>query len=92
MKPESVTYSFKKCAISNAMGSTEDNLLWEEPALNEPQQELNDNEEEADDGSEIDPYNDQITHEEFLELFGSSDGSEDDFEGFQNSEQFLLKL
>ena len=64
------------------MDGTEDDLLWEQPTVNEPQQELNGNEEESDNGFEIDPCDDQITHEEFLELFGSSDGSEDEFEGF----------
>ena len=43
-------YLFKQCAISNAMDDTEDDLLWEELALNKLHQEFNGNEKAADDG------------------------------------------
>ena len=73
IKPESVSYSFKKCGISNRLDGTEDDILWEE--IGEQSTEL---EEEME---ENDIYDDSVTATEFERLFGDSDGDED-FEGF----------
>ncbi|PFX14021.1 putative 115 kDa protein [Stylophora pistillata] len=64
-------YSFKKCAISNAMDGTEDDLIWDEPAEEEDEPEMNDEE---------DMYDDRLTENQWNELFGHSD--EEDFDGF----------
>lgn len=66
-----VQYSFKKCAISNAMDGTEDDLIWDEPAEEEDEPEMNDEE---------DMYDDRLTENQWNELFGHSD--EEDFDGF----------
>ena len=76
MKTDSVTYSFKKCGISNTLDGTEDDLLWEESNAEAA------DESEADNASELDPYDDRITEEGFAELFGMSDSSDDEFYGF----------
>ena len=54
----------------------EDDLLWEEPNAEAA------DESEADNASELDPYDDRITEEGFAELFGMSDSSDDEFYGF----------
>ena len=76
MKTDSVTYSFKKCGISNTLDGTEDDLLWEEPNAEAA------DESEADNASELDPYDDRIMEEGFAELFGMSGSSDDEFYGF----------
>ena len=55
---------------------TEDDLLWEEPNAEAA------DESEADNASELDPYDDRITEEGFAELFGMSDSSDDELYGF----------
>lgn len=72
--------SFKKCGILNALDGSEDDLLWDDQA--------NDNvEEEADVdvpmADEVDPYDDTLHSSEWEELFGGEDDSnENDFGGF----------
>ena len=78
IKPETVTYSFKKCGISNNLDGTEDDILWEDPAMLQPVDQ--DETEEESEGA-FDPYDDRITREEFEELFNYDD-DESDFEGF----------
>ena len=46
IKPESVSYSVKKCGISNRLDSTEDDILWEE--IDEQSTELEEEMEEND--------------------------------------------
>ncbi len=56
-----VERSFKKCGISNAIDATEDDLLWEEEETTA--------EDENEDEDE-DPYDDQLTKEQWQDLFG----------------------
>ena len=74
---ESVQKSFKKCGISNAMDGTEDDLLW-----------LDDKEEDSNVSTELpvitaenDPYDDQVSGQEWNLLFNDSK-DEDEFNGF----------
>ena len=72
-----VSYSFKKCGISNKMDGTEDDLLG---------QDLESEDRDSDRMSEMDPteddiFDDGITHEEFNELFNSDD--DEPFNGFE---------
>ena len=74
---ESVQKSFKKCGISNAMDGTEDDLLW-----------LDDEEEDSNVSTELpvitaenDPYDDQVSGQEWNLLFNDSK-DEDEFNGF----------
>ena len=75
---ESVQKSFKKCGISNAMDGTEDDLLW-----------LDDKEEDSHVSTELpvitaenDPYDDQVSAEEWNLLFNDSSDDDDCFHGF----------
>ena len=62
-----VKRSFKKCCISNALDSTEDDILW---------QESSESASEADsDGEDI--FDDNLTREEVEELFGESEDESD---------------
>ena len=69
-----VKRSFKKCSISNAIDGTDDDLLWEEEEETCTAEKENQDEDE-------DPYDDQLTEEEWQNLFGESD-DEDEFNGF----------
>ena len=72
---EMVVRSFKKCGISNAMDGTEDDMLWEDGEI----ARVDDNDEAA--VEEPDIYDDRLTAEQHLELFGESD-DEEEFLGF----------
>ena len=72
---ERVVRSFKKCGISNAMDGTEDDMLWEDGEI----ARVDDNDEAA--VEEPDIYDDRLTAEQHLELFGESD-DEEEFLGF----------
>ena len=67
-----VARSFKKCGISNAMDGTEDDMLWESDC---------DDGDGEDEPAEPDVYDDQLTAEQWQDLFGDSDEGED-FAGF----------
>ena len=71
-------YSFKRCGISNNLDGTGDDILWEDPAMLQPVDQ-DETEEESEEAS--DPYDDRITQEEIEELFNDDD-DESDFEGF----------
>ena len=71
---EMVAKSFKKCGISNVMDGTKDDQLWE--SLSD--YEDSDSREEP---MEPDIYDDQLTVEQWQDLFGDSDDGED-FAGF----------
>ena len=70
-----VTQSFKKCGISNVMDRTEDGMLWEDGEI----ACADDNDEAVADEPDI--YDDRLTAEHHLELFGESD-DEEEFLGF----------
>ena len=72
---EMVVRSFKKCGISNAMDGTEDDMLWEDGEI----ARVDDNDEAA--VEEPDIYDNRLTAEQHLELFGESD-DEEEFLGF----------
>ena len=72
---EMVVRSFKKCGISNAMDGTEDDMLWEDGEI----ARVDDNDEAV--VEEPDIYDDRLTAEQHLELFGESD-DEEEFLGF----------
>jgi len=69
-----VERSFKKCGISNTIDGTENDLLWEEEEETFTAEEENEDEDE-------DPYDNQLTQEEWRNLFSESD-DEDEFDGF----------
>ena len=73
-----MTKSFIKSGISNAMDGTEDDLLW-----------LDDNEEDSHAltessiiTAENDPYDDQVSAEEWNFIFNDSNDDDDAFHGF----------
>ena len=66
--------SFKKCAISNNLDGTEDDILWSE-AVNDS----NEDNEDTDEGEEI--YDDVLTDEQARKLFEDS-SDEEEFFGF----------
>ena len=75
---ELVQKSFKKCGISNAMDGAEDDLLW-----------LDDKEEDSDVSTELpvvtaenDPYDDQVSGQEWTLLFNDSNDDGNEFNGF----------
>ena len=75
---ESIQKSFKKCGISNAMNGTEDDFLW-----------LDDEEEDnivldylPEITPENNPYDDQVSAEEWNLLFDNSNDEDDESNGF----------
>lgn len=75
--PELVKLSFLKCGISSATDGTDESALCEDKAESASENDSVDGE------SEDDVYADDVTEEQFHDLFGYSDDKESDFEGFQ---------
>lgn len=70
IKSEIVMKSFKKCGISNAFDGTEDDLLWDDQANDDVNEEDDINDRMADD---VDPYDDTLHTSEWEELYGEDD-------------------
>ena len=67
--------SFKKCGITSALDGTDDDLLWQDEV-----EERNDDDD--DESVEDDIYDDALTVDDMLDLFGDSDQEGEEFHGF----------
>ncbi|KAH9503684.1 hypothetical protein Btru_067152 [Bulinus truncatus] len=67
-----------QCGISNAMDGTEDDAIYEDD-----DEDNSTSDDSADTDSENDIYADDVTDEQFYQLFGHSDDEYSDFEGFE---------
>ena len=76
LNPQMVAKSFKKCAISNALDGTEDDVLWQDTTSD------NGSDNDSDTGEQDDVYEDIMTSHQAAQLLTESE-SEDEFEGFE---------
>ncbi|KAH9519934.1 hypothetical protein Btru_071295 [Bulinus truncatus] len=75
---EMIKKSFIKSGISNAMDGTEDDAIYEDD-----DEDNSTSDDSADTDSENDIYADDVTDEQFYQLFGHSIDEYSDFEGFE---------
>ena len=75
---KSTLQSFKKCAISNDLDGTEDNVLWDE------QYDISDTDSEGE-------YYDMTTHKQIQQTF-SEESDDDEFWGFESILLILVRL
>ena len=69
-----IVKSFKKCGISNNLDGTEDDMLWDDDT---PDAEDMDVDSEMDD-----PYDDDVTAQDWFDLYENSDDDDEEFLGF----------
>ena len=69
--PEMIKKSFIKCGISSAMDGTEDDAIYEDDSTSD----------DIDNKNNI--YADDVTDEQFNQLFGHSDDENSNFENFE---------
>ena len=78
-----VKRSFLKCCISNAMDGEEDDAVFEDADnITDDVSEIEADDSAPDGSDDEDVYADDVTEEQFRELFGESDSDESEFEGF----------